>query len=74
MSLNMTMVWTITFRTDSASPQKELKRYTRESANNFAQGIIDTGGVAIVTEDIEDIPQQTDDSIPHPHGLIWSDK
>ncbi len=76
----MNMVYVVTFRTDAKAPQQELKRYTKESANAFATGIIDIGGVAIVTEDIEDIPEQKNDDLStdqknprNSNGLIWSD-
>jgi len=55
----ITMVWVVTFRIDNKSPQQELIRYTPEAAKHFAEGIIATGGVAVVTEDVQDVT--TDD-------------
>lgn len=67
----MQMVWTVVYRTDSKSPQQELDRYTQEAAEHFAQGIIDTGGVAIITEDAKDMPE-TEDAVIHPvRSLQW---
>jgi hypothetical protein len=66
-----TMVWTVTFRMDAKSAQQELPRYTKEAADAFAQGILDLGGVAIVTEDYEE-----DSELPSAGGnedtLDWS--
>lgn len=69
-----TMVWTVTYRTDSKSPQQELDRYTAEAANHFAQGIIDAGGVAIVTEDFRsDAPANEEDGpiVNDTRSLTW---
>ena len=71
----MNLVWIVTFRRDAKSSQESLIRYTEEAAVHFAQGIIDTGGVAIVTEDLED-DSPTNDEHSVPVGskntkLIW---
>jgi hypothetical protein len=70
------MVWTVTYRVDSDSPQTELKRYTVEAATHFAQGIIDAGGVAVVTEEYEAEPAQEpeteeQDNISTKRKLQW---
>jgi len=64
--------YTVTFRIDSKSPQQELKRYTKEAANNFADGIVAMGGVAIITEGICEEP--ISDELVNPHearSLKW---
>jgi hypothetical protein len=78
--MSATCIWTVHFRIDSKSKQQELVRYTEEAAVHFAQGIIDSGGVAVVVEGLDDEEETNDDfiSIPlvHPKPeLIWpSDK
>lgn len=68
-----TMVWTVTFRIDSKAPQQELKRYTEESADAFADGILAMGGVAVVTEDYEEVPENEEDDpfIATRSSLSW---
>lgn len=68
----LTMVWIVTYRTDSKSPQQELTRYTKESADHFASGINDAGGVAVVHEDVEDIPERSDLLTAEANRLDWS--
>lgn len=72
MSMNLTgnMVWVVTYRIDSKSPQTELVRYTQESANIFAEGIIAAGGVAVVTEDFREVPA-TEDDASDSRSLKW---
>lgn len=52
-----TVVYVVTFRMNKDQPQQELVRYTRPAAEIFAQGILDSGGVAIVTEDVRTLEE-----------------
>jgi hypothetical protein len=73
----LTVVYVITYRLDKKSSQEEQTRFTKEAADNFAQAIIDLSGVAVVTEDIRDVPETLNDdlqTIPAPKGLIWEDE
>lgn len=70
--MTFTMVWTVTYRTDSKSAQCELKRYTKEAADYFAEGIIAAGGVAVITEDIEPAPATEPDALPPNNTLDWN--
>lgn len=66
----ITMEYVVAFRAHTKSPQQEAKFYTPQAAEIFADGILQAGGVAIVTEDVQDIP--ADDSIQHPaRTLQW---
>lgn len=67
-----TMVWIVTYRIDSKSPQVQLDRYTEESAKHFAQGIIDAGGVAVITEDYRMIDPSTE-TVEERKQLQWPD-
>lgn len=67
----MMLVYVVTYRIDSKSPQSELVRFTQESADHFAKGIIDSGGVAIVTEDARE-EVASEEPVNHPsRSLQW---
>jgi hypothetical protein len=67
----MILVYVVTYRVDSKSPQSELVRFTKEAADHFAKGIVDSGGVAIVTEDVRD-QVASDEPVTHPNrSLQW---
>lgn len=69
----LTMVWIITFRLNKQSPQQEIKKYTKEAADHFAEGIMDAGGVAVVTEDVEtDIPADDETFVTGKNTLDWN--
>jgi hypothetical protein len=73
----LTVVYVITYRLDKKSSQEEQTRFTKEAADNFARSLLELGGVAVVTEDIRDIPETRNDdlqTIPVPKGLIWEDE
>jgi hypothetical protein len=66
--------YTVTFRMDAKSPQQELKRYTKEAAESFADGVISMGGVAIVNEGIAEEPISddiVDNSLKDNRRLTW---
>jgi hypothetical protein len=69
----LTMVWIVTYRLNSKSGQTEVKKYTPESANAFAQTIQELGGVAVITEDIEPSPAADEQPELSRNSLDWSD-
>lgn len=60
----VTLSWVVTYRLDNDSPQSEVTKFTQESANRFAAGIIADGGVAVVTEDSRVVDSPDDDEHP----------
>lgn len=61
-----TLIWVVTFRDSHIAKQQELIRYTEESAKRFRDFIQEHGGVAVITEDTEDIPIDDYEDLPIP--------
>ncbi len=59
----LTQIYVVTYKTSPSEFQKELIRYTKESAWHFANGICDAGGVAVVNESWEEAPEGTVDDL-----------
>jgi len=71
----VTMVWIVTYKDTPTSKQREITRYTHESAKRFARLIEEEGGLAVITEDTEDTGMDDFDTLPIPpstkDNLTW---
>ena len=70
------IVWIVSYKLPGSTQKEEIKKYTAESAQALANSIEEVGGLAIITEDSEQIPDEINDdliSVPSeaPGKLVW---
>jgi hypothetical protein len=58
------LTYTVVFRESNTAPQEEFVRYSAQAAASFAKLVQDNGGVAIVVEGAEELPDH--DEFSHP--------
>lgn len=68
-----TLCWVITYRLSSKEPQQQVTKYTKAAAESFAATIEEVGGVAVITEDMTDIPERSDE-LKSSNQLDWSEQ
>jgi len=63
------IIYVVTYKDSPKSPQREITRYTEESAKRFAKLIEEEGGVAVITEDVEEDGQDQFETLPIAPGI-----